>query len=844
MYNSLDTSCGEIHNIGWDKYVPKFIDFHNKAPNISNLPHFRHIKSLSLKSSHFDSSRNHDRSYDNKGLTHFPKEILLIKSTLSVLDLSHNKFEYFPLEVLQIETLIELKMDYNKIKSLPSEIEQLSRLEILSLGHNAIQFLPPSVFRLVELRELNLESNSLDHISDDLGQLKHLKILNLMHNKFDSLPTSFGKLVELKEFQLEWFRYTDPKLVVHQRGSSGECNIRKLREKCNNLSQETKNLPLNVFLNFFSFSRINFATRDSQGRSILHEACFNEDISIIKYVIYHAPELVDCCDKYQMSPLCVSLLEEKHRSVRYLLKYGANVTHGGGVYGSPLHIATKVLNVAAVQKILECNGNPNKPDGKGNTPLHHALSLMNENYEDAKRIAQLLLDYKTNPNIKNRENWTPLHTIARRRDDKALSWILAYNFELEEIHGGEEIFNLNKGGGTFNWTPIHIAAYIGAPELIIKLGEAGVNIFKKSVNGYTPKRVVNRPSLTLKFVEKYEKRWIHKEILNKPQDHPENLAFANVTKHNNNREIKFASKNKFNGISLLPGDCQKERVKHRVRMISPPLGSGSLFKRNDTDAYFGLDSSYCADLETDELSGNENFIDFNSELNECVNIEVDSYSREMPQSQNKKEIATAMKTRESQEYFISDNQPKTNSLDILDIDNEIYEMRLKQMSKFDQNFCREELNFFKDNLVSNKISASDKMRIFIALRTLHKFIIKHIYKVFRITVPNDLLSYCVFQKKGNLTAYLSQFNQIKTFFESVPQFLINCFMSFGNQNHENARIKICILRMLVDLKYYSAQEFLKNLMNNTVESILVRLEAKGCYNELTSSLNYDSKKNT
>ncbi len=205
-----------------------------------------------------------------------------------------------------------------------------------------------------------------------------------------------------------------PKLNVHQKGPGGSCNIQKLREKCIKLQKEAIPLSLDRFLNCFSFTIRNLYVRDERGRSLLHEACLNEDISIIKYIINQAPELVDSGDHKEMTPLCISLAESKQLSVQYLLKYGACVKEGGGFLGSPLHIAIRNLNQSAVQKILESGENPNKPDGKGNTPLHYAIEAMDNNFECGRKLAQLLLEHKALPNIENREKWTPLHCAVKK----------------------------------------------------------------------------------------------------------------------------------------------------------------------------------------------------------------------------------------------------------------------------------------------------------------------------------------------------------------------------------------------------------------------------------------------
>ncbi len=58
--------------------------------------------------------------------------------------------------------------------------------------------------------------------------------------------------------------------------------------------------------------------------------------------------------------------------------------------------------------------------------------------------------------------------------------------------------------------------------------------------------------MTLKLIEKYEKKWIKTNILNRESAHSESLANNNLTIFNMNNKIKFESKNKFNSLSKLP----------------------------------------------------------------------------------------------------------------------------------------------------------------------------------------------------------------------------------------------------------------------------------------------------
>ena len=69
------------------------------------------------------------------------------------------------------------------------------------------------------------------------------------------------------------------------------------------------------------------------------------------------------------------------------------------------------------------------------------------------------------------------------------------------------------------------------------MGEAGIDLFKRSVNGYTAKRVVNKFGITMKLIEKYENIWINKRVLNKKIHETDAIVGDNLNSLNRNKEI-------------------------------------------------------------------------------------------------------------------------------------------------------------------------------------------------------------------------------------------------------------------------------------------------------------------
>lgn len=811
--------------------------------------------------SNLDDIDNSSAVHNDKGLVRIPANLLDLKATLTTLDISKNKFEYFPLEIVQLQALTTLKLDHNRIKCIPGEVVKLSHLQVFSISHNLIQTLPSNFAKLGSLKELNIEYNILESFNQELTDLTGLESLNILQNRLVNFPCSFKTLGNLTKFTFEWFRYANPPQNAYLNGKDDEHTLKKLRNKCAELSnRNVKNFSFYEFLEFFSYDKVNLKPKNAKSRTMLHIAAVNEDISVLRYLITNVPDLLDMVDRDNMTALCLSLVKERFRGASYLVKHGANPTKGGGILGSPLHIATKKLNFPIVKEILRLGENPNKTDSEGSTPLHIAITAMTEGQAKAKPIVECLLEYGANPNAKNRENWTPLHLAVRKKSPPTLTWILSYNLEIEEIHGKGEIFQINKKGGIYNWTAMHIAAYCESPELVMKLGNAGAEMFKRSINGYTPKKVMNRPGLTLKMVQKYERAWIKKHVFLKKKPDHESLGLQQIEGLNNIKEIRNASKNKFGEnyminmsyVHGLPTEVSGYNLKSRRRVDAPFMTSEPILSKKTEDS---LEISPETGVNTPEESMNTSevdILDFCSELNEDVNVGVNP---DQERSCFMRKNTMQAKTRpsfhqreivENEENKIVKKKSQENSEQTeFAVDLSKYEKALRSEESFGYGYCKEELKCFKEKVISEKVALSEKLKVFTALRILHKVVLEHIFQVYNVPTTKEEFPLYILKEsvqKSRVRTYQKKDDckEMIHFYEMIPNLLISLFMSLSNECTENSVIKTKICQMLGDTKHFSAIDFLKNVISNPLEEVPVIKEAQRVYKDLKERLEAES----
>ncbi len=139
-----------------------------------------------------NSSRVEGLNLKNLGLRFLPPYIMDLTG-LEWLDLSHNEFNEFPVEIgrftelksldisyngivtipndiLQLENLEQLKISHNRVVELPSQLNLLRKLECLDLSGNNDIILPPSILEMDSLREIRLHFSLLH-------EERHLELL-------------------------------------------------------------------------------------------------------------------------------------------------------------------------------------------------------------------------------------------------------------------------------------------------------------------------------------------------------------------------------------------------------------------------------------------------------------------------------------------------------------------------------------------------------------------------------------------------------------------------------------------------------------------------------------------
>lgn len=362
---------------------------------------------------------------------------------LEFLDLRANRIREISMHIKAMTNIRVLKLDKNELHHLPETIYDIRILEELTLQQNKVTYISPKIGQLKQLKKLNLASNLIDKIPEEIGKCTDLETLCIQNNRFASFPCSLIYLSNLKELSLEWFFYSKPPKpqYVSKKTEEGAAIFENLMVLCNLLLKYNMDeCALITFLEHYSDDNFDKNQRDNRQRTPLHKAAVMGDTGVIQGLLMDKV-LTDIHDKDGCTPLCLAIRQENYEAALALINGGANVNLGGGIFGSPMHLAIVRLKISIIQSLIEKKANLNKQDSDGNSPLHLVMNIFSKNPDKCNHILELLCLNGAQTNCKNNDQWSPLQTAVRKGQERGVRSILKLNKKLKQK--GMEIFNID-----------------------------------------------------------------------------------------------------------------------------------------------------------------------------------------------------------------------------------------------------------------------------------------------------------------------------------------------------------------------------------------------------------------
>ena len=136
-----------------------------------------------------------------ENLASFPAEILTLKDSLEVLDLSGNQLTELPDELAEFSQLRILFCSENRFTRLPAVLGRCPRLSIVGFKSNRIHEVPAAALPS-QLRWLVLTNNDISVLPPELGRCHQLQKLMLAGNRLTSLPATLAACQSLELVRL------------------------------------------------------------------------------------------------------------------------------------------------------------------------------------------------------------------------------------------------------------------------------------------------------------------------------------------------------------------------------------------------------------------------------------------------------------------------------------------------------------------------------------------------------------------------------------------------------------------------------------------------------------------
>ncbi|ODN77508.1 hypothetical protein L202_04679 [Cryptococcus amylolentus CBS 6039] len=149
----------------------------------------------------------------NMALKRVPNSIRA-SQTLARLDVSCNRIADLESVALnEVETLVSLKVQNNKLTSMPSYFAQMKSLKYLNISNNKFENFPAVVCEMSNLVDLDVSFNNITELPAKMSDLKSLEKLGLYSNEITHMPKSFSTLANLRILDVRRNNITDLSVV-------------------------------------------------------------------------------------------------------------------------------------------------------------------------------------------------------------------------------------------------------------------------------------------------------------------------------------------------------------------------------------------------------------------------------------------------------------------------------------------------------------------------------------------------------------------------------------------------------------------------------------------------------
>jgi hypothetical protein len=143
---------------------------------------------------------------------------------LTILDLKFTKLTVLPREIGKFDSLRTLYITNNEITSIPTEIGNCRKLYYLQIQNNKITILPDGICNCDSLKTINAENNLISYIPENIGNIPAFHSIFLNNNRLKHVPNS------LIPFSLDDVRLCDNDSLVFTPEQKSSWNVKDYKD--------------------------------------------------------------------------------------------------------------------------------------------------------------------------------------------------------------------------------------------------------------------------------------------------------------------------------------------------------------------------------------------------------------------------------------------------------------------------------------------------------------------------------------------------------------------------------------------------------------------------------------
>ncbi|KAG8345630.1 putative Ankyrin repeats (3 copies) putative Ankyrin repeat [Trypanosoma vivax] len=207
---------------------------------------------------------------------------------------------------------------------------------------------------------------------------------------------------------------------------------------------------------------------EAGGFSALHFAAFNGDLDMLYMLLEHKPTL-DLRNYDGNTPMIMAAKVRQHAAIRLLIEAGADVNCTTPTGGTAAHFAASMGHVDTVRYLVDLGANVMHQDCETGSLLHWAAHS-----GDVNCIGAIIYEFKIPIDIRDSNGGTPLFTALFMKKVEAVEFLLEHGADPQAVVEGDHS------------TPLHIAVEHSNTECVRLLLGFGADPNAVNTSGETP----------------------------------------------------------------------------------------------------------------------------------------------------------------------------------------------------------------------------------------------------------------------------------------------------------------------------------------------------------------------